>query len=103
MNPYSDRVQSVGFSWAGVFSGIGKIVAPILPKVAEVGIGIGGAWALDKLIDRPVTPLPGTVPGPLYPTANQANQEQQRNSTMAMVGFGVAAVGILFLLTRSRR
>ena len=104
MNPYTSqgRVQGVG-SWAGFFSGIGKFVAPILPKVAEVGFGIGSAWALDRLIGRPAPTIPGTIPSAMAPAANQANQESHTLKTMTIVGAGVAAVAVIFLVTRSRR
>jgi hypothetical protein len=110
ITPYGDpyRVNSVGFSLSGIWSGltnlvgnIGKVAAPIIPGLAQVGVS--------KLIG------PSQQPQAQQPSqsqftqvssqaaAQQANVETEKSNTVVYIAVGaVALVAAYYFLSKRR-
>lgn len=110
ITPYGDpyRVNSVGFSLSGIWSGltnlvgnIGKVAAPIIPGLAQVGVS--------KLIG------PSQQPQAQQPSqsqftqvssqaaAQQANVETEKSNTAVYIAVGaVALVAAYYFLSKRR-
>jgi hypothetical protein len=110
ITPYGDpyRVQGVSGIFDGFFSGIGnilgtvgKIAAPILPGLAQVGVG--------SLLNK--NPNTG-VAGPQQPSQSQFTQvtgqaqvqQAEKSNTAIYVAVGAAAlIAAYFFLSKRRR
>ena len=109
ITPYGDpyRVDSVGFSLGGVFSsignvlgGIGKVFAPALPGLVQVGVG--------SLLNK----SPQAAAANQQPSQSQFTQvtgqaqvqQAEKSNTAIYVAVGAAAlIAAYFLLSKRRR
>lgn len=109
ITPYGDpyRVDGVGFSLGGVFSsignvlgGIGKVIAPVLPGLAQVGVGSllnkspQAAAANQQPSQSQFTQVTGQA---------QAQQVQQSNTAIYVAVGAAALIAAYFLLSKRRR
>lgn len=106
--PFGDpyRVDGVGFSLGGVFSsignllgGVGKVIAPVLPGLAQVGVG--------SLLNK--APKTSTSQQPSQSQFTQVTEQAQvqqveKSNTAIYVAVGAAAlIAAYFLLSKRRR
>jgi hypothetical protein len=110
ITPYGDpyRVNSVGFSLSGIWSGltnlvgnIGKVAAPIIPGLAQVGVS--------KLIgptQQPQAQQPSQsqfTQVSSQAAAQQANVETEKSNTVVYIAVGaVALVAAYYFLSKRR-
>lgn len=110
ITPYGDpyRVNSVGFSLSGIWSGltnlvgnIGKVAAPIIPGLAQVGVS--------KLIgptQQPQAQQPSQsqfTQVSSQAAAQQANVETEKSNTAVYIAVGaVALVAAYYFLSKRR-
>ena len=108
--PYGDpyRIDGVGFSLGGIFSGlgnllggIGKFAAPILPGLVQVGVG--------SLINKPKQP---TQQQPFQSQftqvteqaqAQQATAAAEKSNTIIYVAAGAVALFVAYYFISKRR
>lgn len=106
--PFGDpyRVDGVGFSLGGVFSsignvlgGIGKVIAPVLPGIAQVGVG--------SLLNKApkTTAAQQTSQSQFTQVTEQAQvQQTEKSNTAIYVAVGAAAlIAAYFFLSKRRR
>ena len=110
ITPYGDpyRVNSVGFSLSGIWSGltnlvgnIGKVAAPIIPGLAQVGVS--------KLIgptQQPQAQQPSQsqfTQVSSQAAAQQANIQTEKSNTVVYIAVGaVALVAAYYFLSKRR-
>ena len=110
ITPYGDpyRVNSVGFSLSGIWSGltnlvgnIGKVAAPIIPGLAQVGVS--------KLIgptQQPQAQQPSQsqfTQVSSQAAAQQTNVETEKSNTVVYIAVGaVALVAAYYFLSKRR-
>ena len=106
--PFGDpyRVDGVGFSLGGVFSsignllgGVGKVLAPVLPGLAQVGVG-------SLLNKAPKTSASQQTSQSQFTQVTEQAQAQQveKSNTAIYVAVGAAAlIAAYFLLSKRRR
>ena len=106
--PFGDpyRVDGVGFSLGGVFSsignllgGVGKVIAPVLPGLAQVGVG--------SLLNKApkTTAAQQTSQSQFTQVTEQAQvQQTEKSNTAIYVAVGAAAlIAAYFFLSKRRR
>jgi hypothetical protein len=104
--PFGDpyRVDSVGFSLGGVFSsignvlgGIGKVFAPALPGLAQVGVG--------SLLNKPkqTTQQPSQSQFTQATGQAQAQQVEKSNTAIYVAVGAVALIAAYYFISKRRR
>ena len=94
--------STIGSAITNIASGIGKIAAPILPGLAQVGV---------STLIKPSSQVQGQQPSQSQFTqvtgqaqAQLANQEAERSNTGIYIAVGAAVlIGAYFLLSKRRR
>lgn len=99
--PFGDpyRVQGTGGWFGDLFSGIGKLVTPLLP----IATPIAGA-AVTSLLNKPSTQPTAQPTNPIDAAALQASQVQAAKSdnTVYMVAGGAALLALFYFLSRRK-
>ena len=107
ITPYGDpyRVDGVGFSLGGIWSGItnfvgniGKVAAPILPGLVQVGVG-----TLIGPKQQAPTQQPSQSQFTQVTGQAQAQQVQQSNTAIYVAVGAAALIAAYFLLSKRRR
>ena len=109
-SPYGDpyRIDGVGFSLGGFFSGlgnlvggIGKFAAPILPGLVQVGVG--------SLINKPKQPTQQQPSQSQFTQVTEQAQAQQvaaaaeKSNTAIYIAAGAVALFVAFYFISKRR
>ena len=110
ITPYGDpyRVNSVGFSLSGIWSGltnlvgnIGKVAAPIIPGLAQVGVSKLIGPTQQPQAQQPSQSQFTQVSG--QAAAQQANVETEKSNTAVYIAVGaVALVAAYYFLSKRR-
>ena len=108
--PYGDpyRIDGVGFSLGGIFSGlgnllggIGKFAAPVLPGLVQVGVG--------SLINKPKQPTQQQPSQSQFTQVTEQAQAQQataaaeKSNTIIYVAAGAVALFVAYYFISKRR
>jgi len=108
--PYGDpyRIDGVGFSLGGIFSGlgdllggIGKFAAPVLPGLVQVGVG--------SLINKPKQPSQQQPSQSQFTQVTEQAQAQQaavaaeKSNTIIYVAAGAVALFVAYYFISKRR
>jgi hypothetical protein len=109
-SPYGDpyRIDGVGFSLGGIFSGlgnllggIGKFAAPVLPGLVQVGVG--------SLINKPKQPTQQQPSQSQFTQVTEQAQAQQataaaeKSNTIIYVAAGAVALFVAYYFISKRR
>lgn len=105
-SPFGDpyRVQATGGLIGDFFSGIGKIITPLLPVAAP----IAGTAVAGLLTKTPTAPVQTTPQSRFDTAAEQAAAVQasaaaeKSNQTVYLVAGGVALVALFYFLSRRK-
>lgn len=105
-SPFGDpyRVQGTGGFFGDIFSGIGKILTPLLPVAAP----IAGTAVAGLLTKAPATPVQPQSQSNFAVAAQQAAAQQaavaaeKSNTTVHMVLGGAALVALFYFLSRRK-
>ena len=110
ITPYGDpyRVNSVGFSLSGIWSGltnlvgnIGKVAAPIIPGLAQVGVSKLIGPTQQPQAQQPSQSQFTQVSG--QAAAQQANVQTEKSNTAVYIAVGaVALVAAYYFLSKRR-